>query len=191
MHSQGNKVRNIVADRHSVAAGHDVNVGDGNRVALRDYHEHHHDAGVIDPWFRELSHRFAGHADDRQCMHCEHCGLRGQPPRIDACLYCHHDIGAERRSREAAAERRRWWRRRLGDVRFVFCFGVAVAGVGLTLYAYPRLLGSQASTTAGGLLAILLIGGLLEQAVIGLEVWIQYTLPRWLRAHGLGWMIRS
>lgn len=203
--TQTSPASRVRARHRSVAAGRDANIGEwhahhGNqltsqgdlRVAGRDYHEHHHhDADVVDPWFRELQHRFAKHASNPRCMHCDHCGLQGQPPKTDTCRYCGNDIGAEHRIREAAEARRKWWLRRLGDMRFGLCFVVAVLAVSLILYNYPKLLDGRANTTAGGLLGIVLFTGFLEQLVMRVELWMQHIVPRWMRQHRLGWLLRD
>ena len=41
--------RDVVADRQSIAAGRDVNMGSHNRIAGRDYHEHNTDIREDEP----------------------------------------------------------------------------------------------------------------------------------------------
>lgn len=162
----------VHADNHSIAAGGDVNIDQLN-VELRT---------------ECLLAHLAPYADMPGAITCSHCHVRGLSPNADRCTACGEDVGAPRRLREAAAARRRWWLRRLGDVRLATAFTVATLAVSMLLYAYPGILGDQAATTAGGLLAIVVVTALLEQGIIGVEVWLQYTVPRWLRAHGLGWV---
>jgi len=71
----GNNVRNIVANRHSVAAGRDINLIIYHDLAERLEHRAHHPCAVS----------------------CQWCGLRGQPPLTDACLYCGARIGRTRK----------------------------------------------------------------------------------------------
>lgn len=179
------------------------NSGSHARFAGRDYHEHHHAIpDVADPWFRELQHRFAPHARDPRCMHCDHCDLRGQPPLADECLFCHHDIGAARRAREAckkaadevraaAAERRQRWLRITGNLRFGIALTAGFAGVSLMLLRYPDMFDKPWDYFAFGVLMLIAITGAVDTGILWLHIKLACDLPRWLIAHRLGWLLRE
>lgn len=167
--------------------------GSDARIAGRDYHEHHHAApDVPDPWFRELQHRFARHARDAGCMRCSHCGLRGQPPQTDACIYCGHDVGATRRERQARLARSRRVRRAIGDLRRLCCYFAALVLLSV-LYQWgaglpPHGAGEVFAYAVAALLCVVFVGELMVYGWICVEVWINARLPPLLRRCGLGWL---
>jgi len=118
-----------VADRRSVAAGGDVNVGDGNRVALRDYHEHHH------------------------------YGLRGQPPKSDACCYCGHELGTTR-------DRDMRIRHALKDARRMF-------GYSFVLLLISMLSEWRYGTDSTDIYVLAIVGGSLLLTVVTSDVTVQ------------------
>lgn len=104
MQSQGNNVRNIVADRRSVAAGRDVNVGDGNRVALGDYHEHNTEIREDEPEWKAPPHA----SGLILCPECKRRHLARSAIACTRCGYAHREVMMERERRwllEAKRER--------------------------------------------------------------------------------------
>ena len=155
----------IHADRHSIAAGGNVTI-DQLTVELRT---------------QCLQLHLARCADAPGAIECEHCHLRGLSPDADRCPACRHDVGAERRAREAAAARRRRVLLRLGNLRTLMCYLAA----GMILYGILLWQGVEqpgaVSVLAGGTLFILALGQLLVWASIGAGIWLRYTLPRLVR----------
>lgn len=157
--------RAIHADRHSIAAGRDVNI-DQLTVELRK---------------ECLLAHLAPYADVPGAIECGHCHVRGLSPDADRCPACQHDVGKERRAREAATARRRRILLRLGNLRLLVCYLLA----GMTLYGVLLWQGVEqpgaVRVLTGGTLFILALGQLFVWASIGAGIWLRYTLPRLVR----------
>lgn len=160
--------RAVHADRQSLAAGRDLNL----TITLNEYRE-------------LLAHR----TNDPHALTCQWCGLGGQAPDLDECIACGHDIGAERRAREAKQARELRVRRAMGDIRHVVCYLSGMLMVTAFLSWYHHTQDSVASLIISFVVLSVVAGELLVYAWIGVEVWLVCDLPRLMRRHGLGWLV--
>jgi len=158
----------VHADRRSLAAGRDINLS----ISLNEYRD-------------LLAHR----ANDPHALTCQWCKLGGQAPDLDECIACGHDIGAERRAREAMQARELRVRRAMGDIRHVVCYLGAMLLVTAFLGWYHNADDSVAGLIIGFMVLSVVAGALLVHAWINVEVWLIYDLPRLMRRHGLGWLV--
>lgn len=161
----------VHASDHSIAAGRDVNV----RLDCLD---------TMQGWLAE-------HADDPDAMHCDWCGLRGMPHATNACLVCGNDVGKERRARERMAAAKQRWHQLWSNTRLLMNAAIALLIVGQLVSWYPRALGNDFNTAVGGMLLVMVLAGCLEYICLRTLVWLQYDVPRWLRKHGLEWLLRK
>lgn len=152
--------RTVHADRQSLAAGRDLNL----TISLNEYRE-------------LLAHR----ANDPHALTCQWCKLGGQAPDLDECIACGHDIGAERRAREAMQARRDRIGRLIADARQAVCY-VAALGLAALLIHWRGHAGDSAIVVMlSGVFFTVLFGELLVYWSISAQVWCQITLPDKLR----------
>ncbi|MGB3749434.1 MAG: hypothetical protein WA961_14640 [Rhodanobacter sp.] len=162
----------MLADRGSIAAGGNVTI----------------DQLTMQLQMECLRAHLVACADVPGAIECRHCHLRGLSPDADRCPACQHDVGKERRTREAAAVRRRRILLRLGNLRSLLCYLLA----GVTLYGVLLWQGVEQpgalGVLSGGTVFILALGQLFVWGSIGAGIWLRFSLPRLLQRYGLGWV---